>query len=385
MPPFLIVAVRGLAGLLVATVLLLAVSAEEPVRDTDKGRIAELIRKLGDDDFKAREKASKDLESYGEAAREQLQKAARDGADVEVQRRAQKLLDLLDQERRLASGMHVVGLYEAGSRQHFRLIAPWGQDTDWIRLCAAIADQGRKDDASPGKRLWELLPRGVQVIVADKDLVAQFNATVQGMRRGERPSFETLRAMNQLTSALQGALRQTDFYDEKSFAAVTLDDEGKQLVKQRAKLSLLESWVLNRRLLEASFPEAVKKSEFSLDRATVPVRVTRTKAPITLVLCSYESVRWVIQADKGARIEKVIVGGYHLQAVSGTDAPITYRVYEHPERPMAEPRYFYAYKQDQESYPKLVEALRQLTGKEIATFQGRYSYEKGAPFVVGTE
>src|SRR5262249_17294232 len=154
---------------------------------------------------------------------------------------------------------------------------------------------------------------------------------------------------------------------------------------RHGELSLLEAWVLNRRLLEASFPGTFKEDTFRLARATVPVRVVPTREPVTLVLCSYESVRWQVLADPGARIARVIGGGDHLQDVTGTDAPVTYRVYERPGRAEGEPRYFYAYRRDDESYRRLEDAVRRLTDKEVSTFQGRYAYAGGPPFVVGKE
>ncbi len=184
---------------------------------------------------------------------------------------------------------------------------------------------------------------------------------------------------------MEDVLRKADLYEEKSFAGVAVDDETKQLIKNRQKLLPLETCVLNRRLLEASFPNAIKKSTFSLAKATVPVRVIATKEPIVLVLCSYESVRWDIQAEKGANIKMVIVGGYHMQAVVGTNAPVAYRVYEDHEKGQATPRYFFAYKKDDERYANLVQAVRHETGADVTTFQGRYSYERGTPIVVGSK
>ena len=104
-----------------------------------------------------------------------------------------------------------------------------------------------------------------------------------------------------------------------------------------------------------------------------------------MVLCSYNSVIWQVQADKGAEIDRIIVGGYHMQDVIGSDAPVTYRVYERPEKAKAEPRFFYAHKPEDESYVKMAAAVRGLTGADITMFQGRYSYTDGPPFVVGAK
>jgi hypothetical protein len=352
----------------------------EPIPFGADVKVADLIRRLGDADFKVREAASAALLKYGEAARGQLQQAIREVNDPEIRRRAQHILDALDQERRLAAGVHVIGLYEPGSPS-FRLVASWGKDTDWPRFCADLVEQGKKDAPSPGKRIWELLPQETRDVVTDKDMVSRIQALID--RKGGNDSIDKqlMRAWNKLTRGLEEALRRPDFYQEKAFAGIALDEEGKLLLKRYKQLSTLETWVLNRRLLEASFPQAVRRANFHLD---VPVRVVRTKEPITLVLCSYESVRWVIQAEEGAKIERVIVGGYYLQEVTGTNAPVTYRVYE-MRGPAQVESYFFAYQRDHEQYPRMVEAVRALTGKEITTFQGRYRYEGGPPFVVGVK
>jgi uncharacterized protein (TIGR03067 family) len=58
-----------------------------PRGEADAGKIARLIKQLGDEDFAKRESASKELEAIGEPALDTLRKAASDG-DPEVRRRA---------------------------------------------------------------------------------------------------------------------------------------------------------------------------------------------------------------------------------------------------------------------------------------------------------
>lgn len=41
------------------------------------------------------------------------------------------------------ASIHVVGLYEAGPQQHFRMIAPWGADIDWLILCSLLVEHGQ--------------------------------------------------------------------------------------------------------------------------------------------------------------------------------------------------------------------------------------------------
>lgn len=67
--------------------------------ETDKGkeesRIAALIQQLGDDTFARREEASKELEALGERAVPALRRAAADHGDLEVRRRSQRLISLV--------------------------------------------------------------------------------------------------------------------------------------------------------------------------------------------------------------------------------------------------------------------------------------------------
>src|SRR5438046_669112 len=76
--------------------LLLVLPFVPVVADSDDTEIARLVKQLGDDDFDKREAASKELEASGEPARAALQKAAASNADVEIQRRASELIQMLN-------------------------------------------------------------------------------------------------------------------------------------------------------------------------------------------------------------------------------------------------------------------------------------------------
>jgi hypothetical protein len=71
---------------------LLAVLCLAPFQDADPARIEALIRRLGAEDFAAREEAGGELRRIGEPAREALRKAAEESADPEVRERARALL-----------------------------------------------------------------------------------------------------------------------------------------------------------------------------------------------------------------------------------------------------------------------------------------------------
>ena len=109
------------------------------------------------------------------------------------------------------------------------------------------------------------------------------------------------------------------------------------------------------------------------------VDVRATGRPIVLVLCAYEPVKWDVRVATGARLEKVILGGYYDQQVPGVPdgVPVQKNVFM-----QGAARYFFAYDSDHEEYASMARALRKLTGLGVTTFQGQFAYG-GQPFVVG--
>lgn len=104
----------------------------------------------------------------------------------------------------------------------------------------------------------------------------------------------------------------------------------------------------------------------------VEVRVRRSPRPITLVLASYEPVRWMIVSEGGARLAAVLISGYHQSTVVGAgDA----RVIQMGQA--------YAYEQKSTgggNYGELQGQVTRWVGKPIGVFQGRY---QGSRFWVG--
>jgi len=120
-------------------------------------------------------------------------------------------------------------------------------------------------------------------------------------------------------------------------------------------------------------------------RANAVVEVRATGRPIILVLCAYEPVTWEVRPAPGAQLVEVIASGYHRQRVEGAGVPVSTSSNDERSRsPDGKPLYFYTYDHDEERYPSMVARVRQLTGKRVASFQGRYGFKK-VPFVVGPE
>lgn len=109
-----------------------------------------------------------------------------------------------------------------------------------------------------------------------------------------------------------------------------------------------------------------------------------------LVLCAYEPVRWDLKVAAGVKLQRVLLGGYHDQQLPDAPAgvPVDRYVYDDhlppgPDRPV---QYFYAFRQEpgDRDYGRTADAVRTLTGRPVATFQGAASYG-GRPVVVGRQ
>lgn len=102
---------------------------------------------------------------------------------------------------------------------------------------------------------------------------------------------------------------------------------------------------------------------------TVEVRVRRSDKALTLVLSSYEAVRWLIITEPGVRLAGVFVSGYKQSSVIGA-APT--RVITMGQK--------FAYSMNGKEFRELDEEFQRLTGRRISLLQGRY---EGSSFSVG--
>lgn len=131
--------------------------------------------------------------------------------------------------------------------------------------------------------------------------------------------------------------------------------------------------------------ETARGGRRPLGRRTAPVvtvRVGDVKTPVVLVLTAYERVTWRIDAPPGA-VARVIASGYNAQTVEGVSdkVPVTRLSYEGGDKD-----YFYAWQREaganaeeserqgtKRQYDKLAARVKELTGREIKTFQGEYA------------
>lgn len=148
-------------------------------------------------------------------------------------------------------------------------------------------------------------------------------------------------------------------------------------VARRAKLLLRE--------LRDRIRKRAEVYVFGLYESRAPealVEVQKTEKPIILVLCAYRKVTWDIRPAKGTTILEVIASGYHKQQVEGVDCPVrTFSYDERSKGPDGKLLYFFTYDHHEKRYPDMVAKIKQLTGKRVKGFQGRYAFIK-VPFKV---
>lgn len=98
------------------------------------------------------------------------------------------------------------------------------------------------------------------------------------------------------------------------------------------------------------------------------VRVTDASGPVILVLCTYESASWTIEAAEGVQLERILVGGYHAQTVrsSPPGVPISIGSYDQGGEG------FHTYGLNDDDWPEAIRRIEELTKLKIATFVGGY-------------
>jgi hypothetical protein len=111
--------------------------------------------------------------------------------------------------------------------------------------------------------------------------------------------------------------------------------------------------------------------------APVEVEVRPTDKPVVLAVTAYSSTLWRVKVADGAKLQAVIIGGWHEQEIEGVPAgvPVAYKV----GQPGRNEDHFYAYKANSLAYRRMAERLNELTGLSVSTSQIE---DKGLSFVV---
>jgi len=108
-------------------------------------------------------------------------------------------------------------------------------------------------------------------------------------------------------------------------------------------------------------------------RATVIV--DRPGQTISLVLTSYDRVRWNIQATEGTVIKSVLIGGYESQSITGLEKGVDVVHATYFEGDLPNQRYLTAPGNiDTSEFDAAINDLYQLTGITVSSFQGQSGY-----------
>ncbi|HUE69649.1 MAG TPA: hypothetical protein VMP01_02075 [Pirellulaceae bacterium] len=114
----------------------------------------------------------------------------------------------------------------------------------------------------------------------------------------------------------------------------------------------------------------------------VVVRIESAPRPVVLAVCAWETVHWDVRLGAGVELIKVIASGHHPQKVLGTDASVQLLSAAGDEPAEVRDKAFFAYMRPSVRYDEMCERIKELTGKELSSFQCRYD-GGGKPFVIG--
>jgi hypothetical protein len=142
--------------------------------------------------------------------------------------------------------------------------------------------------------------------------------------------------------------------------------------------------------------QGVTKTGDQIHAAKAAVRVDRPGKMVTLVLCASDAVTWDLTLAPKTRLTRVVLGGREKQAVRGLPPQVD--VVEAFEQrppaglggargrrggPPALPAMIGGFDQiDTPMFRSMVRSIREITGQEIASFQGARQAERNKPFLV---
>lgn len=152
-------------------------------------------------------------------------------------------------------------------------------------------------------------------------------------------------------------------------------------IEMRLRAATIAARINERRIAEAEIHSIGIYEAGSVDGRVV-VRIESAARPIVLVVCARDEVRWEIQVSREVELIKVIASGHLPQKVLGTDVAVQHFSVEGDVSAEVRDKAFYAYLKPSIRYDEMCERVKELTGKELSSFQCRYDAE-GKPFVIG--
>jgi hypothetical protein len=108
------------------------------------------------------------------------------------------------------------------------------------------------------------------------------------------------------------------------------------------------------------------------------VSVEASSGPIILVLSAYADTVWELELAAGARLQRIILGGYKDQTL--VDPPAGVPVEKHTHAGNAND-FFLCHTREDVEFVKMSARLKELTGLDITTFQGAYGAGQAAVVV----
>lgn len=238
--------------------------------------------------------------------------------------------------------------------------------TDWPKLVLALRE--RKNE--PTKVVWSFLPEKTEELVTSDDILEELRNPQPGQPISER----ALKLKMGVTDALHKMIFSRDtLYQANAFKDFALEDSTKMLIARAEKRTAWQTSRMNWELLATIFPGSIASAPSQL--MTIHVRVDNEKDTI-LVLSSYMPCRWSADIKPGSKVTGIVLCGHHAQEVTVVNnpvqSPIVYRARDNPD---GSPRengsgHFYGYDKKHKGWSKFVAGVKEITGKEFASFQG---------------
>ncbi|AMV29952.1 hypothetical protein VT84_36505 [Gemmata sp. SH-PL17] len=191
---------------------------------------------------------------------------------------------------------------------------------DWAKLITTIRD-GKGEAVA---RVREYTPEEVLKRAAEDEIIERLT---QPTGRGMPESLKTGILKNDFVRRFNEILDDRDFYDEKTFKDVALDDGSAYLAKLGKTRTMHQTARLHWGVMKALFPDSIP--DIPADFRTIRVQV-RDEKEVVLVLSCTTPCFWNVDVKPGSKVTGVILCGCRAQEIDlfenpVKDAPIVYR------------------------------------------------------------